>query len=245
MAYSDDPGFAFNGSNTFVTDGAVVILGEDNVGAGVAAILGIDEDGIAWQINAIELVFEEARFSEWVTPIQEPNTRGALADAKAIYVDWAAALNTHDPAVVLDLYGEDERTRVAPVVADLLARDPAVRFEDRQLSEFLPGRPPGPALYFAASPGDRREVRAVGIYTLPGECPHSVAATWTLDRGQVIDSGLLVEVESLRRCGTDFDLTAGRRWWNSVTPPEPAPLILTGSVADAERTPHRHLQRDG
>jgi hypothetical protein len=232
VAYANDPEFFFTSSTVFVGSNGAVVVGVDHMPSPVAGILGIYNEGIAFHINAPELAYEDARFDEWVTPIQEPNTRAALADARAVYGDWRTAWNEHDETAILDLFADEVRDQVAPTIADILENNPDLQLEPSNLSEVIPGASNEPALFFAGSPGDRREVSVVGIYSLTtGECPYTVATTWALDRGRVAGSDLLFEVESLRRCGAPDSLgLPDEWWWPSLTPPEPAPLVLTDRV---------------
>ena len=232
VAYANDPEFSFASSTVFVGTSGAVVVGTDAVASAVAAVVGIYEEGIAFHVNAPELAFEENRFDEWVTPIQVPNTRAALADARAVYVDWRTAWNQGDEGAILDLFTEESRARVAEMIADILLSNPDLRLEPSKLGEVIPEASGDPALFFAGSPGDRRGISVVGIYSLTsGGCPYSVATTWALDRGRIVGSDLLFEVESLRRCGASDSLgVLDELWWNSLVPPEPAPLVPTDRV---------------
>lgn len=232
IAFAADQDFGFTSSAIFVGADVAAVLGRDHLPSAVAAVFVIVGEGIVWQVNLPELAFEEARLTEWVTPIQEPNTRAALADVEAVYRNWASAWNSHDEDAVLALFTEESRAEAAPVVADILTGHPDLRLDERDIDGLIPGGPPEPALFFGGSPGDRREVSAVGVYTLTsGECPYTVATSWLLDRGEILGSSLAFETGSLRRCGAPASLGFPEEWWwTSITPPEPARLVLTGDV---------------
>jgi hypothetical protein len=237
VRYTDEEAAIAEGPVFLAPQGAVVI-GEfsctDCLGSGrpAAAVMWIGPGGIVYQLNAYPLDVLESAFSEWVTPIQEPNTRAGFEDAEGMYEAWMEASNTHDPQRVLDLFVEDSQGPASLAVVSVIEAYPGLRVEPQSLEAVVPGWGGDPALFSGASPGDRSEIPAVGVYTLDLDgCPMLTATVWFLERGRVLDVATYFEVESLRRCGVPATFGSSvEGWWSEVGIPETSPLVETGTV---------------